>query len=34
MNQIQLSHGGGGVEMNQLIKPLFFRHFGNEILLR
>ena len=34
MREIQLSHGGGGVEMNQLINQLFFRHFGNEILLR
>lgn len=34
MREIQLSHGGGGVEMNQLISHLFFRHFGNEILLR
>ncbi|MGY6037366.1 hydrogenase expression/formation protein HypE [Aeromonas sp. AE23HZ002T15] len=34
MREIQLSHGGGGVEMNQLINQLFFHHFGNEILLR
>ena len=32
--QIQLSHGGGGDESNQLIHGLFFKHFGNEILLR
>lgn len=34
MRQIQLSHGGGGVQMNQLIEKLFFHHFGNAILLR
>ena len=33
-NQIQLSHGGGGEESNQLIHGLFFKYFGNEILLR
>ncbi len=32
--QIQLSHGGGGEESNALIHGLFFKHFGNEILLR
>jgi len=32
--QIQLSHGGGGEESNQLIHGLFFKYFGNEILLR
>ncbi|GLP97303.1 hydrogenase expression/formation protein HypE [Paraferrimonas sedimenticola] len=29
---IQLSHGGGGDETNQLIRDLFFRHFNNDIL--
>ncbi len=32
-NQIQLSHGGGGEEMNRLIHELFFEAFGNDILL-
>ncbi|WP_417346264.1 hydrogenase expression/formation protein HypE [Ferrimonas sp.] len=32
--RIQLSHGGGGVEMNQLIRKLFFKYFSNEILIR
>ena len=32
--QIQLSHGGGGEESSQLIHGLFFKYFGNEILLR
>lgn len=32
--QIQLSHGGGGEESSQLIHALFFKYFGNEILLR
>ena len=31
---ILLSHGGGGEEMQKLIKELFFKHFSNEILLR
>ncbi len=30
--QIQLSHGGGGKEMNKLIKDLFFKAFDNPIL--
>lgn len=30
--KIQLSHGGGGKEMNQLIKQLFFTAFDNPIL--
>lgn len=34
MQQIQLSHGGGGQEMNSLIKDLFFHHFANKILLK
>ncbi|CAM3723836.1 Hydrogenase isoenzymes formation protein HypE [Vibrio aerogenes CECT 7868] len=33
-NFIQLSHGGGGLETNQLIQHLFFRYFGNDILNR
>lgn len=31
---VQLSHGGGGEEMDALIKGLFFKHFSNEILLK
>jgi hydrogenase expression/formation protein HypE len=34
MKQIQLSHGGGGQEMNSLIKDLFFHYFANDILLK
>ncbi|NKF50721.1 hydrogenase expression/formation protein HypE [Shewanella sp. WXL01] len=30
--QVQLSHGGGGKEMNALIHKLFFKAFDNEIL--
>ncbi|WP_298441550.1 hydrogenase expression/formation protein HypE [uncultured Ferrimonas sp.] len=30
---IELSHGGGGVEMSALIRKLFFKHFSNDILL-
>ncbi len=30
--QIQLSHGGGGEEMNRLIHDLFYKTFSNEIL--
>lgn len=33
MKQIQLSHGGGGVETNQLIQSIFFEAFGNDVLL-
>lgn len=33
MTQIQLSHGGGGEETNTLINDLFYRYFGNDILL-
>lgn len=29
---IQLSHGGGGKEMNKLIRDLFFAEFDNPIL--
>ncbi|MEA1920036.1 MAG: hydrogenase expression/formation protein HypE [Campylobacterota bacterium] len=32
--QIQLSHGGGGEETNNLIHDLFYKHFSNEILLK
>ncbi|MDW6002020.1 hydrogenase expression/formation protein HypE [Vibrio mangrovi] len=31
-NTVQLSHGGGGVEMNHLIRHLFWERFGNDIL--
>ncbi|MBN2869369.1 MAG: hydrogenase expression/formation protein HypE [Campylobacterales bacterium] len=34
MRRIQLSHGGGGEEMGALVRDLFYRHFGNEILLK
>jgi len=34
MKRVQLSHGGGGEETNDLIHDLFYRHFGNDILLR
>lgn len=34
MKRIQLSHGGGGEEMDALIANLFYRHFSNDILLR
>lgn len=34
MKRIQLSHGGGGEEMESLISGLFYRYFGNDILLR
>ncbi|MEZ9596794.1 hydrogenase expression/formation protein HypE [Shewanella sp. 10N.261.52.F9] len=30
--QVQLSHGGGGKEMNRLIKEIFFNAFDNPIL--
>lgn len=33
MKQIQLSHGGGGEETNSLIHDLFYRYFGNDILI-
>ncbi len=32
MEQIQLSHGGGGEETNALIVDLFYRYFDNDIL--
>ncbi len=31
---IELSHGGGGVQMNRLIRETFFAAFGNELLRR
>ncbi|MEA3523071.1 MAG: hydrogenase expression/formation protein HypE [Campylobacterota bacterium] len=34
MKQIQLSHGGGGEETNDLITKLFYKHFNNEILIK
>ncbi len=34
MKRIQLSHGGGGEEMGELITGLFYRYFGNDVLLR
>ena len=34
MKQVQLSHGGGGEEMNGLIHDLFYRHFKNDILIK
>ncbi|MDQ1298068.1 MAG: hydrogenase expression/formation protein HypE [Campylobacterota bacterium] len=34
MKRIQLSHGGGGEEMDALIRDLFYRHFSNDTLLR
>jgi len=33
MQQVQLSHGGGGEETNNLIHDLFYQHFSNDILL-
>ncbi|QIZ78720.1 hydrogenase expression/formation protein HypE [Ferrimonas lipolytica] len=32
--RVELSHGGGGVEMNNLIRKVFFKHFENDILVR
>jgi len=32
MKQVQLSHGGGGEEMNRLIHDLFYKSFNNDIL--
>lgn len=34
MKTIQLSHGGGGAEMNELLNSLFFKYFSNDILLK
>ncbi len=33
MKHIQLSHGGGGEETNDLIHDLFDRDFSNDILI-
>ncbi|MFC2057679.1 hydrogenase expression/formation protein HypE [Campylobacterota bacterium] len=33
MQQIQLSHGGGGEETNSLIHDLFYHYFSNDVLL-
>ena len=33
MKRLQLSHGGGGEEMGELISGLFYRHFSNAVLL-
>jgi hydrogenase expression/formation protein HypE len=33
LNQIQLSHGGGGEETNSLIHDLFYHYFSNDILI-
>ncbi len=33
MQQVQLSHGGGGEETNILIHDLFYHHFSNDVLL-
>lgn len=34
MKSVQLSHGGGGEETGSLIHDLFYRHFGNDILIK
>lgn len=34
MKTVQLSHGGGGEESNTLIHELFYKAFGNDILIR
>lgn len=34
MDLITLSHGSGGKLMHKLIEELFYKHFGNEILLQ
>ncbi|GKT11761.1 MAG: hydrogenase expression/formation protein HypE [Thiomicrorhabdus sp.] len=34
MKRVELSHGGGGAETQQLIQSLFYQAFGNEILLK
>ena len=34
MKTVQLAHGAVGAESNALIKEIFFRHLGNDILLR
>ncbi len=34
MKTVQLSHGGGGEETNDLIHDLFYHHFKNDILIK
>ncbi len=34
MKTVQLSHGGGGKETNDLIHDLFYHHFKNDILIK
>ncbi|MDG6774150.1 hydrogenase expression/formation protein HypE [Thiomicrorhabdus sp. ZW0627] len=34
MKVVELSHGGGGAETQQLIQQLFYRHFANDVLLK
>ena len=34
VKEIQLSHGSGGQEMNDLLGRLFYKHFANDILLK
>ena len=34
MKRVELSHGGGGAETQQMIQSLFYQAFGNEILLQ
>jgi hydrogenase expression/formation protein HypE len=34
MKRVQLSHGGGGMETQQLIETLFYRAFANKVLLQ
>lgn len=34
MKTVQLSHGGGGEETNDLINELFYHHFKNDILIK
>lgn len=34
MKRVQLSHGGGGEETNDLIHNLFYHHFNNDILIK
>lgn len=34
MTVVELSHGGGGAETQQLIQQLFYRHFANDVLLK
>lgn len=34
MRVVELSHGGGGEETNNLIRDLFYKHFKNDILIK